>query len=441
MPFQKVKTLLLPPLGLRSKSKLQADFAIKHKLKGLNTALLCLCAFLVLSFYTNQSFAAIRSNTGNIHFDSNNDSTNEMTLNQNGLGLGVSSPSANLHVTGNTIISETLVVGGTVNTSNSTLHINGSLAYALQSISSGSNTIVTSSIVLADTSTGDITLGLPILSESIGQQITIKRTSLLNSVFIGGGAGNIDGYITRIISPGNTTSLTLINTGTSWTILQSSAEITTEETASSNLFLWWALDETSGNTIADTSGSSRTGNLYNEHSFTGNSTTGPLGTTLIFDDYQDTAKVENLTIPTSGYTYALWSKYQYSNENVPHISPTISGNGGFVWSSSNTTFHKSAYHQLSDGTYVTTQLGRTLEANTWYHIAVTWNGGNVSLYCNGSLESGNTAASWTGASNIALKSPGGHLVPKTYADDLHVYDRALSSNEIQSLYYAGNPNP
>jgi hypothetical protein len=158
---------------------LHINLAIKNKLKSLSTALLCLCAFLVLSFYTKQSFAAIRSITGNIHFDSNNDSTNEMTLNQNGLGIGVSSPSANLHVTGNTIISDSLTIGSTVNTSKSTLHINGTLAYDLQNVSTG-NTTVTSSIVLADSSSGNITLGLPILSESFVQQIKIKRIILQN---------------------------------------------------------------------------------------------------------------------------------------------------------------------------------------------------------------------------------------------------------------------
>jgi hypothetical protein len=78
--------------------------------------------------------SSIKSTTGNINFDSNNNESNEMQLNSNGLGINVSDPSANLHVGGNGIISNQMTIGTTVNTSNSTLHINGTIGYSVDSI-------------------------------------------------------------------------------------------------------------------------------------------------------------------------------------------------------------------------------------------------------------------------------------------------------------------
>ena len=202
---------------------------------------LTLIAFISQSMFLTTYGDTIVSTEGNINFDSNNDAANEMQINSTGLGVHMINPSANLHVGGNAIISNQLVVGGTNNTSSSTLHVNGTIGYSVQSLNAGGN-VISSSIVLADTSSGNASLILPKLSDSIGMQIIIKRTSLLNDVLLSGGGGNIEGDSSKLIGSGNLAYFTLINTGTEWVYLNNSETHLTYTISSSNIFLWWALE-------------------------------------------------------------------------------------------------------------------------------------------------------------------------------------------------------
>jgi hypothetical protein len=82
----------------------------------------------------------------------------------------------------------------------------------------------------------------------------------------------------------------------------------------------------------------------------------------------------------------------------------------------------------------------TLQPNTWYHAAVTYDGTTVKLYLNGVLESSKA----TSALNTTLDANGLTigLRPATSVwngqiDEVDIYNRALSQAEIQAIYYAG----
>ena len=66
--------------------------------------------------------SSLKSTTGTLLFDSNNDSTPEMALDVTGLAIGSTTATANLDITGNGIISNELIIGETTNTSGSNLH-------------------------------------------------------------------------------------------------------------------------------------------------------------------------------------------------------------------------------------------------------------------------------------------------------------------------------
>jgi hypothetical protein len=389
-------------------------------------------------FCLGEAEATVKSATGNIYFDANSDSTPELTLNSTGLGIGIS-PAANLHVAaGNTLISDSLIVGGTSNPSSSNLHIHGTMGLLPDTFGAGGNAIARS-LVLADTSAGNVTLILPDISSSVGSLIVVKRTSLLNQLFISGAGNTIDASSTLAFMAGNLTSLTLFNGGSSWYLMSLSKNENPVETAASNLFLWWKLDESSGNTISDSSGLSRSGVLTHDHTFDDDSYEGAAATALHLDDPDDEGLYSGGNISSAAYSYALWAKYSAASSDTIRYEPEIEGTAGFVWASGNALFHKSAYHQISGGSYVTTALTSELSADTWYHSAVTWTGSLLSLSLNGVSQSGNTAASWTGASNISLTNPGTTYDNELSSDDLRFFDTALSEDEIRSLFYAGNP--
>jgi hypothetical protein len=209
---------------------------------------------------------------------------------------------------------------------------------------------------------------------------------------------------------------------------------------SDNLFLWWALDETSGTTASDSSTQGRTGSLSNGQIFSGNSVSAAVGTGLLLDEYLDYASAAALTLASgNGYAYSLWAKYNWGSEDSLDTEPVIEGTAGFVWASGNLFYHKSAYHQLTDTSYVTTPMTGTLSANTWYHIAATYNGNTISLYLDGVFQSSNTAISWANTSEVRLTNPGVQTSGNSSLDQLKFYNEPLSAVQIQSLYLEGSP--
>ena len=63
--------------------------------------------FVILLYFNVVLLAdGVKSTNGEIGFDVNADDIKEMVLSENGLGIGVSVVSANLHVNGNVIISD-----------------------------------------------------------------------------------------------------------------------------------------------------------------------------------------------------------------------------------------------------------------------------------------------------------------------------------------------
>ena len=125
----------------------------------------------VIFFVVKSISADVRSLDGTINFDVQSDGQTEMSLNTTGLGIGVS-PSANLHVVGNTIVSKKLFVGGSDGSSN--LNINGTLGYGLQTVSANA-TLADYSIVLADSSSDNLVLTLPYAGNASGSQYHIKK--------------------------------------------------------------------------------------------------------------------------------------------------------------------------------------------------------------------------------------------------------------------------
>lgn len=379
--------------------------------------------------------AGVNSTSGIINFDVNSDGVHEASLSSTGLKIGTGNAFANLDVTGNSIITGELIVGGTSNTSLSNLHIHGTLGFGMITLTSGANALPNSSMVLADTSAGNVLIQMPNTATTT-RVVTIKRTSLLNNVFINSPGASIDEASTLLLGSGNLSSVSLVLSNSVWYVTNS-FYANAQEIAASDMFLYWKLDETSGSSASDSCLHSRTGTL--SHSFGGNSVDGARSTGLLLTSSSDNVIYSGGGLPTAAYTYCLWTQSSVSSSTTLDYEPEISGNAGFVWSSGNSDDDGAAYHQLSDGTYVECTSGTTFSANTWYHLGVTWNGSDLSLYVNGSLSSNVNAPSWTGGSNLSLDHPGTMSSSNVAHDDLRFFSRALTVDEVNVLYQAGAP--
>jgi len=194
------------------------------------------------------AFADIKSTNGTISFDVNSDSTPEMILNSQGLGIGIS-PSSNLHLAGNMIITHNLNIGG--GTGDANLFINGSLAFSSQTVSS--NIVLTDASVYLVDSTGaggNLWLDLPYAGNTSGRHITLKKMSNDHRVTLTA-ASNIDDSTALVLSSSLNAYpyLSVISDGSRWRQL-SYSNLTTSSTqpnSISGLALW--LDANNGASI------------------------------------------------------------------------------------------------------------------------------------------------------------------------------------------------
>jgi hypothetical protein len=162
-------------------------------------------------------------------------------------------------------------------------------------------------MVLANSSTGNITLELPPAVNVTGRIYTIKKTVLQNTVLLTGGP--FDAYPELMLN--STTSLpyvSLVSSSANWHILSLSGNGT--PIGSSNLVCWLKLDESSGVVAQDSSGHGNNGTLINGFTFGANSVTGVIGNGLNLDgvdDYVSCGNSASLDI-TGDFTMSFWVK-------------------------------------------------------------------------------------------------------------------------------------
>jgi hypothetical protein len=217
--------------------------------------------------------------------------------------------------------------------------------------------------------------------------------------------------------------------------LVSDYQVTPVAPSDANLVGWWRLDETSGTTASDSSGNGNNGTLMNMSDPCW--VAGKINGGLRFDgtnDYVDTTHTTNLprwtvcvwvtspAAPSSAASSASGPVYRDSNYQITWNHQTAASRGGVGVQVGGTWYHAS--------------FG-TLEANTWYHLAGTYDGETVKAYKDGVLVTANTGPSGNPNSETDTLKLGRHSASAQYfagtIDDVRIYSRVLSHAEIASL--------
>ena len=374
------------------------------------------------------SFANVTSPTGTIDFDVQCDGRAEMTLNSIGLGVGVS-PSTNLHIGGNAIISNQLFVGGSSGSSN--LNINGTMGFSIQQVSANT-TLGANTYVIVDSSSANIFLALPYAGNVAGRIYRIKKTSLLNSVWISGGGNLIDD--TNSIEMSNSlsvmSSISLISSGLQWHIIHNMPDSSTA-VASSNLVIWWKMDAVTGSTLVDSV------NGIQLTPGTGMSVSGNTNIGVI-SKAQKLGKTGYYTTPGNAYfvlnsfTFSLWIKPDVMGvlEYTSYLSNQLYSNGtGFIFGTTNSTIKLSAMQSSNVAKLVS--FNSTTSGN-WMHIAATMDGTTMKIYKDGNQQGAGATAPSPYGTNIATEVKlGGNF--EGAIDDVRVYNRALTQPEIKAI--------
>ncbi len=237
-----------------------------------------------------------------------------------------------------------------------------------------------------------------------------------------------------------------------------------------NLIGWWKLDEGAGATAADSSGKGYDGRFISEPLWTD----GFSGAALEFDGADDYVLCAERSgtrpgvypkelMPAGGFTVACWVKlhqFAYFSSFVGNGIDTGDDECGFFlynfgWNGENGRDFGLAIRTETGMQYVETP--NIYDTGTWYHLAATYDGRNVTIYVNGSVSVGPQSvggpirwvsqASGNYPERFALGvwlDPGYDLWVDGAIDDVRYYSRALAEAEIQKLAFrpkAHKPDP
>ena len=405
---------------------------LKMSIKFISFFLFC----LKISF----CYADVKSTTGSLRFDSNNDNSTEMVLNEIGLGIGIT-PSSNLHVSSNAIISGDLKIGTTSTQAN--LALSGTLGFSHLSIS-GNHTLsetASHSHILVDTSQGNIFLHLPYAGNVQGRIYIIKKINLNHSLRVTGGGNYIDhSTVINMNHDSVLSSLNVISDGRNWYILQS---LETEQIASDNLIGWWKLDDGFGTTVTD-SISSRNGTLQNSDG--DEWVPGVIGGGLDINatDTNDYVTISDDDIfdfeDTESFTVSAWIK---TSINPPGT------NTKFVYKRSGLTFYtlqlQAGYRpqielRSEEGSGFNATASSNVMDGQWHHLVggVDRTTGTSFIYVDGVLEGTNGSASGNirTATDLQIGVSGNENL-QGEIDDVRIYNKALSGEEVDGLFGQG----
>ena len=206
---------------------------------------------------------------------------------------------------------------------------------------------------------------------------------------------------------------------------------------------WWTLDEAYGTTAADSSGNGNDGSLTNMAGL--GWTTGQIDGALAFDGNNDYVNVGNDSIfdITDAITFVAWVKPD-SLSTTKQNSLVDRGSSYWFYISTAGKLGFLRFNQNDPGWHFSTfATDISVPTGTWSQVAATYDtsGGNeVRVYINGSSKVGSFLNGPIDSSNSALTIGDrmrNHQFDGTI-DDVRIYSRALSADEIAALAGGGS---
>jgi len=196
---------------------------------------------------------------------------------------------------------------------------------------------------------------------------------------------------------------------------------------------WWKLDESAGDEAGDASGNEHTGELEGDPTW--QPAGGKVGGALAFDgqdDYVDTGY--NTDTPT--WTIAAWVKSPAAPADDKQTGPVHrEKNYQINWDHMVDRFRGGAGVCI-DGVWHGASFG-DLEADTWYHMAATYDGENLKAYKNGVLITDNADPSGVPNAEGETLKLARHAKNAEYfratVDDARLYNYALDAAQIAKL--------
>ena len=204
---------------------------------------------------------------------------------------------------------------------------------------------------------------------------------------------------------------------------------------------WWRFDSTSGTVAIDSSGNGNNGTLLNMTN--DDWVSGAFGNALDFDGIDDGVRVPDPAggeLDPSLITLSIWMKrtsVQPAWGRLFNKSSGLSSHDGYQMYLWDTTGRVGFYLRNGGSTTGDIDTGWTTPADTWTHVALTYDGSNVRVYGGGILRKTHSYTGGIGNSPIHLSfgydSHWDDGVYRGLFDDVRIYNRPLDIGEIQEI--------
>ena len=206
------------------------------------------------------------------------------------------------------------------------------------------------------------------------------------------------------------------------------------KSSGSGLVGYWPLDDTSGPTAYDESGTGNDGSIQ-DSPVTANGI--GVSDSFHFDGNDDHVSVPNDNSIELGtvdrVTVSAWVTKDSAQSGW--IAMLQHSDESYNLQFDNGNEPEFTIHD--DGSWVTAQYGNSVSSNQWHHYVGTYDGTTIRFYVDGTLVDTNTVGDMDETNlplGIAenLDASGRHLDGKM--DEIRLYDRALSASEVSQLY-------
>ena len=198
------------------------------------------------------------------------------------------------------------------------------------------------------------------------------------------------------------------------------------------LISWWRAETNGADAI-----STNNGTLAGNASFS----TGKVGTSFIFDGNGDAIRLGNpANLRLQDFTIEAWIK-RTSATIVSYGSYGIGVLFGYGTGGYGLYLDPNGYPRLSKIGYNEVQPTATISDTNYHHLAVTKSGNSVVFFIDGvAYPVGAYNPGFAFSTSLAIGAKGDNLDNSFLGaiDELAVYNRALSTNEVQAIFHAGS---